>query len=103
MARLIVSELASADQAAILNDLYAKAGLAAATKFRSLFRAMLDRLADFPASGPRRELLGPEIRIGVVSPFVLIYRYTKIGDTVTVLRIVHGRQDITRKLLATSR
>jgi len=67
MARIIVTTLASADQAAILNHLHAKAGLGTVIKFRSLFGALYDRLADHPASGPRRTALGSNIRIGIVN------------------------------------
>jgi toxin ParE1/3/4 len=100
MARIIVTTLASADQAAILNHLHAKAGLGTVIKFRSLFGALYDRLADHPASGPRRTALGSNIRIGIVSPYIVIYRHSEGDDTVTVLRIVHGRRKITGKMLA---
>jgi len=48
MARIIVTTLASADQAAIFNHLHARAGLGTVVKFRSLFGALYDRLADHP-------------------------------------------------------
>ena len=100
MARIIVTTSASADQAAILKHLHAKAGLGTLVKFRSLFGALYDRLADHPASGPRRTALGSNIRIGIVSPYIVIYRHSEGDDTVTVLRIVHGRRKITGKMLA---
>jgi toxin ParE1/3/4 len=100
MARIIVTTSASADQAAILKHLHAKAGLGTLVKFRSLFGALYDRLADHPASGPRRTALGSNIRIGIVSPYIVIYRHSEGDDTVTVLRIVHGRREITGKMLA---
>jgi toxin ParE1/3/4 len=73
-ARIIVTETASIDQASILQDLGEKAGVRTAIKFRSRFRALYDRLADHPASGPRRPALGPDIRIGIVTPYIVIYR-----------------------------
>jgi len=100
MARIIVTDTASADQAAILNDLHAKAGLRTATRFRSLFAALYDRLTDHPDGCPRRPALGSDIRIGIVSPYIVIYRHIESDDTVTVLRIVHGHRKITGKLLA---
>ena len=100
MARVVVAATASADQAAILGYLHAKAGARTVTKFRSLFSALYDRLAAYPASGPRRPRLGAGIRIGIVSPYIVIYRYTPEDDTVTVLRVVHGKRKITGKLLA---
>jgi toxin ParE1/3/4 len=99
MARVVLAEPASADQAAILGHLHAEAGLRTAVRFRALFARLYDRLADHPASGPRRPVLGSDIRIGIVSPYIVIYRHSQNDDTVTVLRLVHGHQDITRKLL----
>jgi toxin ParE1/3/4 len=69
-------------------------------KYRALFRKLYDRLAGHPDSGPLRPALGPDIRIGVVSPYIVIYRHTEAADTVTILRIVHGRRRITGTLLS---
>jgi len=69
-------------------------------KYRALFRRLYDRLADHPDSGPPRPKLGPNIRIGIVSPYIVIYRHVATADTVNVLRIVHGRRRITGKLLS---
>lgn len=100
MARIIVTDTASADQATILSYLHEQAGLRTAIKFRGLFSALYDRLADHPASGPSRPALGPDIRVGIVFPYIIIYRYSENDDTVAVLRIVHAHQEITRKLLS---
>jgi toxin ParE1/3/4 len=80
-------------------DLAAKAAAAVAIKYEELFYALYRRLVDHPASGARRPAPGRDIRIGVVSPYLVIYRYTRSADTVTVLRIHHGRRRITRRLL----
>jgi toxin ParE1/3/4 len=95
MARIIVSASASVDEGEILADLNAKAGLRTAVKYLVHFRTVYDRLADYPASGAPRPALGADIRIGVVSPYIVIYRHSADDDTVTVLRIVHGRRRIT--------
>jgi plasmid stabilization system protein ParE len=68
MARVIFTASASKDQAAILSDLHAKAGLRTATKYRALFVKLYDLLADHPAKGARRPALGPQVRIGIVLP-----------------------------------
>jgi len=99
MARLIFSESASADQINIFRDLYDTAGLKTAVKFRERFASLFDRLLRYPESGARRPALGPFIRIGVVSPFVVIYEHGDSDDTVFILRIIHGRRDIARTLL----
>jgi toxin ParE1/3/4 len=99
MARLLLTEAADADTDDILADLAVKAGLAVAIKYEQLFYALYRRLIDHPASGARRPALGRSVRIGVVSPYLVVYRHAKATDTVTVLRILRGRRRITRRLL----
>jgi toxin ParE1/3/4 len=104
MARIIVTETASIDQACIPSRTWAKrAGVRTAIKFRSRFRTLYDRLTDHPASGPRRPALGSDIRIGIVTPYIVIYRYREDDGTVTVMRIVDGRRDITENLVTGTR
>jgi plasmid stabilization system protein ParE len=100
MAQVVITESASGDEAAILTDLNATAGLLMAYRFRSLFGSLYARLALHPDSGSPRPGLGPDIRIGVVSPYIAIYRHVADDDTVTVLRLIHGRRRIGGKLLA---
>ena len=68
--------------------------------YRGLFKKFYDRLADHPDSGPPRRALGPNIRIGIVPLYVVIYDYEQAADLVTVLRIVHDRRRITGKLIS---
>jgi len=99
MARVTFTASAAADAAAILSDLNAKAGHQIATKFGNRFTNLYDRLAGHPESGPQRPALGPNIRIGIVSPYIIIYRYIEADGVVTVLRIVHGHRKTPGKLL----
>jgi toxin ParE1/3/4 len=99
MARLIVSLLAQADAAYIARNLTAKAGHAVAVKYMDSFEKLYDRLIDHPASGARRPAIGPHIRIGIVSPYVVIYEHDPAQNTVTIFRVVHGRRKITGKML----
>jgi toxin ParE1/3/4 len=99
MARVRFTASAAADSAAILSDLNAKAGRQIATKFGNRFSKLYERLAGHPESGPPRPALGPNIRIGIVSPYIVIYRYIEADDVVTVLRIVHGHRKTAGKLL----
>ncbi len=99
MARLVIAATADADSAAVLDDLAAQWGERVAWKYAGLFDRLLARLMAFPAIGARRPALGQDVRIGIVSPYVVIYDYDANADTVTVLRIVHGRRDISRRLL----
>jgi plasmid stabilization system protein ParE len=100
MTRVVLASLASLDQTYSLADLNTKAGKLTAEKFRRLFSALFRRLSDHPYSGVVRPDLGPNIRIGVVKHFVIIYRYREDDDVVTVLRLIDGRQDISKRLLS---
>ena len=99
MARVVFTASADADSASILVDLNTKAGKPAVVRYLALFRKFYEHLADFPDSGAQRNV-GPTIRIGIVSPYIVIYRYMEADSTVMVLRIVHGCRKITGKLLS---
>lgn len=99
MARVVVSLLAQADTAIIPGDLAEKAGRRVAAEYAAAFEAVYERLAAHPDSGPPRSALGRDIRIGVVSLYIIIYGRTEANDTVTIFRVVHGRRRITGKLL----
>jgi toxin ParE1/3/4 len=103
MARVIIAATADADTDGILVDLAAKGGRRLAAKYNDLFENLYDRLGDFPGSGAPRPAIGADIRIGIVSPYIVIYRHSVDNDTVTVLRIVHGRRRITGELLHRTR
>jgi len=99
MARLVLASSADADYAEIINDLAAKAGWRTAAKYDELFEELFDRLTDHPHSGAPRPAFGQNIRIGIVMPYIVLYRNDDDGNTVTVLRIVHGRRRITAQML----
>ena len=99
MAQVIFTAAADSDAATIFDDLYAKAGKPTVVKYRALFKKLYDDVAAFPDSGAPRPRVGAQIRIGIVSPYVVIYRHTEADNSVSVLRIVHGRRKITGKLL----
>jgi toxin ParE1/3/4 len=99
MARVVISFVADADTAGILAHLTNKAGRAIAAKYNALFENLYDRLAVHPDSGPRRPLLGPHVRIGIVPPYIVIYDHEPAADLVIILRIVDGRRRITGNLL----
>jgi toxin ParE1/3/4 len=99
VARVVVSPFALTDQDEILRYLAREAGLLVAEKYDTAFRALLQRLADFPGIGAPRPVLGNEIRIYVISPYIVIYEGNQDSETVIVHRIVHGRRDIKPDLL----
>jgi toxin ParE1/3/4 len=99
VARVIVSPFAITDQDEILGYLAREAGLAVAEKYDAAFRALLERLADFPGIGAPRPALGDGVRIYVISPYVVIYEGSQESETVVVHRVVHGHRDIKPDLL----
>jgi len=99
MARLIVSAAASSDQTEILSDLHEKAGARTAARYRALFGELFDLLEIHPEIGARRPALGIGVRIGIVPPYSVPYRYDALTDTVAIVRLLHGRRHITRAML----
>lgn len=67
-----------------------------AQRYNGEFRAVYRRLTEFPEIGSPRPSLGRDTRIVLVHPYVIVYDH--VGDTVTVLRGLHGRRNITRGL-----
>jgi len=68
-------------------------------KYRRLFSRLFDLLTDYPGIGASRPSLGQQVRISIVLPYLVFYRHSESDDTVTILRIVHGRRNITRALI----
>ena len=99
MARVVFTAAADADAALIFDDLYAKAGKSTVVKYSHRVRALYMHLAAFPDSGAPRPKIGAKIRIGIVHPYIVIYRHTEAESVVRVLRIVYGARKITGKLL----
>ncbi len=102
MTRVIITDPADADSVEIIKDLTGKAGVLVADRYEADFDALYLRLESFPGSGSPRPKLGRFIRIGVVSPYVIVYRYIPDDDLVAVIRILHGRRRITRRMLTSS-
>ena len=61
------------------------------------------RLVEFPRIGAPRPKFGPAVRIWTVEPSVIYYRYAEAADTVRVLRILHGKRNVSRRVLAAER
>ena len=99
MTRVVVTTPVDEDTDEIARYLAKEAGPATALRYLDMLEALYERLADYPESGAPRPNLGRNARIGIVSPFVVIYDFLPVMDTVMVLRIVHGSRRITRKLL----
>ena len=97
MARVIVTEPAKQDVRDILTDLSERAGYGVASRYAADFKAAYRGLAQFPGNGPPRRALGPNARIKIVYPYVIIYDHE--ASNATVLRVLHGRRDITIQLI----
>jgi len=97
MTRAIVTEQAKRDVREIISDLNRRAGHVVASRYAADFKDVYRNLAIFPDSGPLRPALGPIARIKLVYPYVVIYDRDSGG--VTVLRVLHGRRDITADLI----
>jgi plasmid stabilization system protein ParE len=93
MAKLVVTADAENDTREILEYLTTEAGPRVAEKFGRRFRLAIERFVAIPGVGSPRPSLGTDIRISVVFPYVLIYAYEGDSDTVTLLRILHGRRN----------
>ncbi len=50
--------------------------------------------AQFPDTGQSRDEIAPGLRSTAVLPYVVFFRLE--GDTILVLRILHGRRDVGR-------
>jgi plasmid stabilization system protein ParE len=98
MARVLVSAAARQDVRDILSNLNRHAGYVVAARYAADFKRVYRELAEFPESGPRRLVLGPNARIKIVHPFVIFYDAD--ADGVTVLRVLHGRCEITDRLMS---
>ena len=99
-ARIIVTEAANADTDEIQTWLAAAAGIVVALRYTAKFIALYDRISVWPDSGAPRPRLGQGIRIGIVTPYIVIYRHDPSQRLVWILRIVHGKRRMTRRLLA---
>jgi len=99
MTRLIVAAEAEDDLDDILDHLTHNAGPRTASAYAERFASALERITAFPGAGAPRPVLGADTRIAIVYPYVLFYDYVPAQDVATLLRILHGRRDITQRLI----
>ena len=70
-----------------------------AEEFGRDVRRTLLRLIQFPDSGALRPELGPHVRIAIVYPYLLPYEHVARQAELTLLRILHGKSNITAEIL----
>jgi toxin ParE1/3/4 len=96
MAQLIVAPQAQVDLDDILDYLTREAGDPVACRYGESFRGAFAFLTEFPRTGAPRPNFGATMRIKTIWPYV--YHYSADNDTVRLIRILHGRRNITTKL-----
>jgi toxin ParE1/3/4 len=99
MTRLVVTADADADTRDVLAYLGRHAGRSVAADYGRRFGKAIERLVEMPETGSPRPSLGVNARIAVIFPYVLIYDYDRDSNTLTLLRILHGRRNISQDLL----
>jgi toxin ParE1/3/4 len=99
MATVDYAPAARADIATILDDLENTVSASVALKYTEAFKHAFDHLTGFPRTGAPRPRFGREMRIWTVDPYIIYHRYTGIDDVVLVVRVVHGRRKVTKKIL----
>ena len=97
MAQLRFAPAAARDLRKITEDIVAAKGQPVAVAFIGRLRRSLEGLVDFPHMGRRRAGFGPGVRSWAFAPYVAFYRQS--GDDIEIIRIIHGRRRITRRLL----
>jgi len=97
MARLRFAPAAARDLQKISDDITAAAGERVALAFVARLRQSLEALTDFPRMGRLRSGFGPGVRSWALRPYVAFYRESDAD--VEIIRIVHGRRNITRALV----
>ena len=75
-------------------DYLAERNIEAADRLLERFAHAARMHARFPESGRLREGIGPGLRSFLVAPYVVFFR--QVGETIEVLRILHGRRDLDR-------
>ena len=103
MAKVSLSRQARLDLLSILEYLTDVAGARTARTYDSRLKQASDDLAVSPGIGSPRAHLGADTRLIIVNPYLIFYDGGPDSDVVHVLRILHGRRNITPDLVARGR
>ena len=99
MAKVVVAAGARKDIKRLARLLAAHGGIAPAVDFADSIVALSTRLESFPKICALRPRLGPGIRVAVLAPYLALYRHSETDDRVVILRVLHGRRNITADFL----
>lgn len=102
MTRVVVSTLAASDLDQILDPLQREAGAKTALRYAKRFSQVIERLGHFPLHAPARPALGVDTRIYMIYPYLIIYDFVAADDRVVLLRILHGKRDMSERILKRS-
>jgi toxin ParE1/3/4 len=95
--KIVLAPRATHDLIRLYDYLEERAGARLARSYIDRIDALFDVLADFPGIGAPRPELGASVRSSGIWPYVIFYQ---VGDdSLHVLRIVHGRRNITSEIL----
>ena len=97
MPEVTFTRAARDDLVTISDDLILRAGLAVAERYLRRFYDAFDLFERHPGLGAPRPALGAATRLWAVPPYVVFYDQT--GSSVLVLRVLHGRRNITPDMI----
>lgn len=95
---VIRSPRSRADPLKTLGDIADGSGRGVAEKWDRAIWERPELIAEHPDIGAMRPRLGESVRIGVVKPYIIFYSHD--GAAIRVMRILHGRRRITRKMIS---
>src|SRR5262245_25679340 len=95
--QIVVAPRARHDLVRLYDYLEARAGARLAQSYIDRIDTLFDMLSEFPGLGAPRPELGPSVRSTGIWPYVILYQAS--DDSLHILRIVHGRRNITSEIL----
>lgn len=81
----------------------ARWGTAQSARYLAMLRAAADRLAANPSLGRARDGVPRAYRLYSVASHVVVFRADPAADQLVVLRVLHQKMDVGRRVLATLR
>jgi toxin ParE1/3/4 len=99
-AKLAISPAAKSDLTNIYRYGLTTWGAAQSFSYLTKLKTEIWRLVDYPMIGADRSRLLPNLRSLPVGSHILFYRFER--NTVQLVRVLHGRQDPEKNLLATT-
>jgi toxin ParE1/3/4 len=97
--RVKISLAADADFREVADYLRGKAGALTLAKYETAFARVIDLIDAQPEIGAPRPHLGKHVRLHVVDPYNVYSEYDATTGVVTILRVLHGRRKITRRMM----